>query len=897
MVSQMTCDLQVDPLVASLQPRFGWQLQSGQPGDYQKAYQVLVGSDTVLLLHGKADCWNSKKVLSGQSQFVDYAGKPLQPGRLYYWTVRVWDASGKLSASSSIARFRLAPANNVLNAEWIGAITKADSHLPKGRNWHGPSMKNNTVREAWEAIDTLALKSIQLRKSIFLQKELASAIVYISGLGHYEFSFNGQKVGDSEFDPLWSDYDKTVYYAAYDVKNQLKQGENVLGVLLGNGFYNAVGNRYKKLWVSFGPPTLFFQLEMTYTDGTTETICSDKTWHYSLSPITYNDIYGGENYDANLEQPGWNKPGFTENTSWKSVVIQEAPLGQLRPQTATTVGIMKRYPVISVNRIAPGVVVLDMGQNLSGYPQLTVKGSKGSVIRLTVGELLAEDGRVSQRRSGGPHYYEYTLKGEGEETWSPRFSYYGFQYIQLDGADMYTADSGSVRPLVTDVQSLFVHNSAEETGSFTCSNELFNKIHVLIHNAVKSNFNGVFTDCPHREKLGWLEEDYLNGPGLFFNYNLSRFIPKLIQDMLDAQHSNGLVPSIVPEYVVFDGDFSDSPEWGVACIMVPWLYYEYYGDVSLIRQAYPMMKLYIAYLTSRSDNGIVSHGLGDWYDYGTHPAGYAKNSPIAISATSHYYMGITYLMRAAELLGFEEDKTIYGKLAATVKDAYNKTFFNPETNQYATGSQFSNAVSIYLNLVEPANKAAVLANLVADIRQHGNRLTTGDIGNRYLFQALAENGLNDLMFDLSNHYDAPGYGYQLKYGVSTLTEQWDPGRGNSWNHFMMGQIDEWFFKSLAGIQADLAQPGFRHFFVKPVLAGNLTSVEATHKCLYGTINVSWKKTDTSFELTVDVPVNTTATVVLPVEGRVVRLNGKISSNVVKTLTVHSGRTCIIADCI
>jgi len=863
-IKKITCEMKINPLIISTdKPRFGWELFSDKQGDFQKAYQIMVNNDPAALGKGNADMWDSGRVRSDKSQMVEYKGKSLIPRQKYYWSVRIWDSKGKSTQYSEIANFSLAPLNDQLKANWIGAITKADSHLPQGRKWHVPSFKNKKVSDAWKALDTLALRSIQLRKELKINKVLSSATVYVSGLGHYELSLNGNKVGNSEFDPLWSDYYKTVYYVAYDVKDMLNIGENAIGVVLGNGFYNSVGNRYSKLWVSFGPPTLFLQIELKFTDGSKETLISDRSWKYSLSPITFNDIYGGENYDARLEQKGWNKPGFTENSLWKPVVVQEAPLGMLRPQTAPEIKIMKSYTVKSINKIAPGKIVLNMGQNLSGYPQIKVKGEKGSIVRLTVGELLSKDGLISQKSSGGPYYFEYTLKGEGEETWSPKFSYYGFQYIQVDGADMYTTETGSIRPVIIDIQSLFVYNSADETGTFTCSNDIFNKAHDLIQNAVKSNFQAVFTDCPHREKLGWLEEDHLNGPGLFYNYDLTSFIPKLIQDMQDAQNSNGLVPSIVPEYVIFGDDFSDSPEWGIASIIVPWLYYEYYGDTSLIKKAYPMMKRYIDHLTSRSDSGILSHGLGDWYDYGTHPAGYAKNSPIAISATAHYYFGINYLVRSAELLGNKADATTYSKLGEYVKQAYNMKFFNPETKQYATGSQFSNAVSVYMNLVEPENRKAVLDNLVADIRNHGNRLTTGDVGNRYLFQTLAENDLNEVMYTMNNHYDAPGYGYQLQYGVTTLTEQWDPKRGSSWNHFMMGQIDEWFYKTLAGIQADMDMPGFKHFFVKPIIVGDMTFVNATHECLYGTIGVLWKKSEGKFEMTVQVPVNTTATVVFP----------------------------------
>jgi alpha-L-rhamnosidase len=882
-VRTATCDYRVNPLlVASEQPHFGWVLNSANAGASQTAYQVVVSSSSEL----KGDCWNTGKVSSDISQLLTYEGARLFPGETYFWTVQVWDEKDEPSTSST-QTFTLAPSNEEISvAKWVGAITKVDSHLPVGRkDWHVPSSKNEKVRYAWSAINQLALRSIELRKDYMVEKQVKDAKLYICGLGHYELTINGQRIGKSRFDPLWSDYDKTVYYVGYDVRKNLLKGENVIGVLLGNGFYNAVGDRYSKLWVSFGPPTLLLRMDLTFADGTTKSILTDASWKYHESPITFNNIYGGESYDATLEQDGWDKPGFGD-ANWKHVVVQEGPLGQLRPQTAPDVQVMKSYPVKSVKNLEPGCHVLDMGQNLSGYPLIKVKGPKGSKIKIIPSELIEKD-RVSQKRSGGPYYFEYTLKGEGVETWSPRFSYYGYQYLQVENADLYKNEKGSIRPVVLEVKSQFVHNSTPETGTFSCSNDLYNRTHVLIQNAVKSNFQAIFTDCPHREKLGWLEESYLNGPGLLYNYDLTTFIPKMVQDMLDAQNPNGLIPSIAPEYIDFGGDFIDSPEWGVAGIIVPWMYYEQYGDKSLIAKSYRMMKGYVDYLTTRSDSGIVSHGLGDWYDYGLHPPGYSKNSPINISATAHYYYAIDYLVRSAKLLGHETDAARYDSLRTYVKEAYNRKFFNAQTNQYGSASQFCNAVSLYMGLVAPQNKASVLNNLVKDVQAHGNRLTTGDIGNRYLFQALADNDRNDVMYQMTNHFDVPGYGFQLQFGVTTLTEQWDPRRGSSWNHFMMGQIDEWFYKSLAGIQADPAQPGYKHFLVKPTPVGDLTSVSATQETLYGTIKVDWKKSAGHFELNVTVPVNTTATVVLPVKGTIL-LNGKEQQDYHTLLELPSG---------
>ena len=353
---------------------------------------------------------------------------------------------------------------------------------------------------------------------------MKDATAYVCGLGFYEFSLNGEKVGDSEFAPLWSDYDKSVYYNTYDVTSQVKKGGNAIGVLLGNGFYNVQGGRYRKLQISFGAPTLRFRMVVNYEDGTSETIVSGKDWKYDFSPVLFNCIYGGEDYDARREQKGWNMFGFKEQ-DWHPVVIQEAPKGVLRPQIAQPVKIMERYDIRKVTKLTaeqitaackstkrtvdPSAFVLDMGQNLAGFPEITVRGKKGQKITLLVSESLTDEGACNQRQTGRQHYYEYTLKGEGVETWHPRFSYYGFRYIQVEGAVLKGQKNPFRLPVIQKIQSCFVYNSAPKISTFECSNRIFNDAHRLIEKAVRSNMQSVFTDCPHREKLGWLEQDHL----------------------------------------------------------------------------------------------------------------------------------------------------------------------------------------------------------------------------------------------------------------------------------------------------------------------------------------------------------------------------------------------------
>lgn len=874
-VVHLTCEMAENPVaVITNQPRFGWQIASKNFNVSQKAYHILVASSNEKLQNDLGDIWDSGKVTSNQSQLVVFNGKPLQSESKYFWKVKIWNQNNQASTWSDVASFRVAPEQATLNPTWIGAITKANSHLPEGRTFHTATFKRAKKDSIINASHPLSRQSIMLRKPFSVTKNIKDAVVYVSGLGHYELTVNGTKIGNSEFAPLWTDYDKSVNFNTYELPNTIfNEGNNTLGVVLGNGMYNTLQERYTKFFVSFGPPTLFLKLKITYNDGSVAVVNSDSSWKYHNSPITYNGMFGGEDYDANLEQTGWDSPDF-DASHWKPVVVQEAPKGTLKAQTAPPVTIQKQYAVKEVNQLKPNMFVFNMGQNLSGFPSIKVKGKKGQSLQIWVGEGLQDDGTISQGRSGKPYYFQYTLKGDGEETWQPKFSYYGYQYIQIENINYLKATNEEL-PTLLDITSNFIYNNSGEAGTFECSNDIFNKAHELINNAIKSNFQAVLTDCPHREKLGWLEEAHLNGPGLVFNYHLQTYIPSIMENIADAQRESGLIPTISPEYIVFGGDFTDSPEWGATGVILPWMYYEFYGDDSLLKQHYAVMKKYVDYLTATSKNYIVSHGLGDWYDYGEHAAGYSKNSPIALSATSHYYYATHLFAKAAKHFNKTDDILKYEALATQIKNAFNKEFFNIETKQYGTGSQFSNAVALFMDMIEPEYKKAVLDNLLADIKNRGYRLTTGDVGNRYLFQALAMNNENETMYKMNNHYDTPGYGFQIQFGLTTLTEQWDPRKGNSWNHFMMGQIEEWFYKSLAGIVPDGGNLGFKHFFIQPEIVGDMTFAKATYQSLYGNIVSEWEMNGNTISFTIGVPANTTATIKLPVgASSKLTINGK-----------------------
>ena len=734
-------------------------------------------------------------------------------------------------------------------AQWIGAITLKDARLPVGRNFTGAKLKEPAVKEAWAAVDTLAYRSIYLKRDITLKGKVRQATAYICGLGFYELSINSWKIGDSEFAPLWSDYDKSVFYNTYDVTEWLMTRQEMhtnrlyphcdLQVLLGNGFYCEPGLRYAKMKIAFGPPTLLFRLHIVYEDGTEESVVSDDQWQWAQSPITFNSIYGGEDYDARLEEPTPNPS--TREGSWLPVVIQEAPKGVLRKQIAEPVKIMERFGVKDTVR-KDSVLVFDMGQNLSGFPEITVEGKRGQCLKLTPGETLTPDGLVNQKQTGRPHYYTYILKGgknDGKgrtEVWHPRFSYYGYRYLQVEG-DI---------EVLKKVESCFVYNSAEKTGAFECSNPLLNDAYRLIDRAIRSNWQAVWTDCPHREKLGWLEQDWLNGEGLLANYDCRSMIEQTMQNIADAQFENGALPEIAPNLCVFEGSwappFLESPEWGGAFIALPFLYRDYYGDDKIIARYLPMMKRYVDYLATQDSAYILKQGLGDWYDYGPNRAGFAQNTPMPLVSTAHYYWW-NRLMGEAR--------------ADSIREAFIKEFYHPETHLVGTGSQCAQAIALEMGLVPESDRQAVLDSLISDIHRHGDRLTTGDVGNRYLFNALIHNGQQELLYKMLNHYDVPGYGYQIKLGHTTLTEQWNPEHGASMNHFMMGHLNNLLVPYILGIWRENGET-----VIAPHPIGDLTWCKGES---HG-ISVSWYYEGDTFVVSVDIPDDQQATVLLPYSG-------------------------------
>jgi hypothetical protein len=595
-------------------------------------------------------------------------------------------------------------------------------------------------------------------------------------------------------------------------------------------------------------------------------VVTDGEWRVAKSPIIFSNTYGGEDYDARLEQPGWNRPGF-KDADWDAAMATTGPGGELYglSHSAPAIRVAQDFTPIKVTHPKPGTYVYDLGQNCALMPQITLHGPAGATVRLTPGKLLLADGTISQKVSAGLACMSYTLRGEGNETWSPRFFYYGSRYIQVEGAVPAGDENPDGLPVVRELKGQFITSTSPVAGEFSCSSELFNRTATLIRWAMRNNMQSVLTDCPHREKLGWLEQDHLVGPSLMYNFNVQALFNKICDDIADSQTADGLVPCIAPEYTIFKGDFRDSPEWGSAAILIPWQLYQWYGDRTVLEEHHDTMRRYVDYLSSRADNHIVSHGLGDWFDLGPGKAGPSQLTPKSLTATAFYYRDAQLVSQFAKLLGRHEDAAKYTVLADEIREAFNRSLYDARQHTYGTGSQTSNAIPLVFGLVPTEDRPAVVANLVADIRQHDNALTAGDIGYHYLVRALADAGRSDTIFDMNSRSNRPGYGYILAKGATSLTESWDGT--HSQDHFMLGHIMEWFYSDLAGIQCDPTAVAFKKIAIKPTPAGDITSASAAYDCPYGKIRSAWKLNDGKLHLDVTIPPGTTATVWVPSDDR------------------------------
>ena len=869
--------------IDAMHPQLRWVLKevsTGRPETRkQTGYRIRMAASTVALATTGNLVWDSGRIDSPVFWNIPYNGPALEPQTRYFWQVQVFDGSktaGPWSAPATFTTGLMRPQD--WTAHWIAAE-------PDGPTFHPGRENAGAMRDHTPPLPIF-------RKQFDVKRSIASATLYVSGLGQYEVHINGKPIAASVLNPSWTYYSKTVPYNTYDVTTKVDHGSNVIGVLLGNGMYNVEGQRgrYTKFVGSFGQPKLILQLHLRDTAGNTWDVVSDRSWLTHVGPIVYSSTYGGEDYDATHEVVGWDRP-FPVSSGWRRALEVEGPGGALHAQVSRPIVSARHLNPIHQTHPADGVTVYDIGQNISGWPRITVKGLAGSTITIKSGELL-NGGLVTQRSANAsdidPNLFRYTLRGDATaETWAPRFSYYGFRYLQIE-AKAPPGQPASRRPAVIHVAGEWIHADLPVVGNFSSSDSLFDRTHKLIDAAILSNSMSVLTDCPQREKLGWLEQTYLNASSILYNYDASQLYEKMAGDMRDSQAPDGMVPGIAPEYVAFvkpDGTstvFRDSPEWGSAVILSPWELYRFSGNDAPLRSTYPAMRRYVEYLESRSKGHRLDYGLGDWFDIGPGSPGESQLTSKQVTATAIMYADLKVMQQIAELLHLDSDVRRWRDDAAAVQQAFNAALFHPETNLYDRGSQTALSMPLVLGLVPEDHRAAVLENLVRDIRAHQNHVTAGDIGFHYVVRALTDGGRSDVLVDMLSRTDSPSYGYQLARGATTLTEAWDTNPTASQNHFMLGHGEEWFYRGLAGIRFDLSRDPTHMLELRPNVTSKVASVKVTYDSVLGQIESGFRHLAAGVEFDLHVPDGVVAQVSLP-------------ATTIESLSVHARPLCTSGD--
>lgn len=881
-------DLKVEHLRAPIlldvsKPRFSWILRpvnGAAKNVRQQSYHVLVASDEATLAEDRGDLWDSGVVSSSQSVLVPYQGQDLVSRQQCFWKVRTTDNQGHTSDWSDTAKWEmgLLKADDWSGSQWIGFEDKKRDH-PFAGNAH-----RNIKAELFPHPSPL------LRKEIAITKPIANAKAFICGVGLFEFYLNGHKIGDHVLDPGQTNYDKHTLYVAHDVTEALQQGDNAVGIWLGNGFYGqniAFGKRF-----GYGQPGVRMKLFIDYKDGTSDQFNTDTTWKATGSPIVFDNIYWGESYDARLEIPDWSQPGI-DLSDWDNAVTVRSPCPDknLRPQLLPPIKVMQQLRPVEIRKVAEETWQVDFGKNIAGWPSITVNQNAGDVLRITSSEVLdKKTGRTDNRTQGGSatgsnNENIYICKGGSSESWAPRFSYTGFQFIEISGLDQ--------APAFDDVSAMVVHSAVPKTGSFTCSNELLNQQFTTSLLTLEVNWHSFPEDCPHREKCGWLGDAHATADLSLYNYDISAFYKKFLYDIQDSLTSNGQTEKVLPPGAgiptfVAPGKRAHrvaTIDWAIAYLILPWRTYLHTGDADIFEPHFENLKNFITfYRTFKNDQGVIDNGLGDWcpprWDRRAAPE-FMECHPY-VSGTAFYYQALTIVSKMAQILGEDDYSNQCLKEADEIKTAFAKTYLKPiqDTQLKHFGSQTATVMAIRSGMVDPEEIDDRVAALVYDIKQlHDGHHACGIHGLRHLYTVLADQGHDELAHQLLTDTTFPSPGYVLSCGLSTWPErrfEWKKKRySNSLNHPMNAGFSAFAHESLAGIRPTTDAPGYQHFQLKPHLTKQLKWINAEILSPYGPIRSHWKNQDGTFNWEVEVPVNTTATIFIPnPNGRTLYESGK-----------------------
>ncbi len=734
--------------------------------------------------------------------------------------------------------------------------------------------------------DERALPARMLRKEFAVGAGLKRAVAYFSGLGTSELYVNGAKTGDAVLSPGLTDYSKRVFYVTYDVTRQLRAGKNAMGVMLGNGRYFPPRGRTPVDTQAYGYPKLMLQLELEYADGKRETVASDESWKLTADgPVRTNNEYDGEEYDARMEAPGWARAGF-DDSKWQAAAVVNGPAGGLRAQMAEPLKVVETVAPKSLKEIRPGVWIVDMGQNLVGWERLTVAGPKGTKVTLRFAETLRSDGTLYLDNLRSARATDvYVLKGGGQEVWEPRFTYHGYRFAEITGYP------GT--PTLASLQGRVVHDAMDKAGYFESSDALLNKIHHNIYWGVRGNYRSIPTDCPQRdERQGWLGDRSVVSRSESYLFNVGAFYTKWITDLNDSQRPNGSIPDVSPNYWVL---YNDGIVWPSTFVLAPEMVYEQYGDLRPIERNYPAIKKWVDYMRGFLKDGIMpKNTYGDWCVPPEKPELIHSQDPArvtqgALLSTAYYYKMLELVGGYAKLLGKADDVKELDALAGVVRDAFLKAYYRADSGKFDNGTQTSSVLPLAFGLVPAGDRAKVMDGLVRKIEvESNNHVGVGLVGAQWLMRTLSEGGHADLALTIATQKTYPGWGYMVEKGATTVWELWngdtaDPAM-NSGNHVMqIGDLGVWMYEYLAGIRSDAAQPGFKHFVVRPFAAKGLTNVRASHQSPYGPISSSWRRDGSKLTLEVTVPANTTATVIVP--GKKVTAAGAKASAMTEDSTV------------
>ena len=720
-----------------------------------------------------------------------------------------------------------------------------------------------------------------LRGQFTVDGNPTKATVRAIGLGHYELRLNGHIVGDTLINQAWSQYDKTLFWQEFDITPLLRQGENAWGVMLGNSFWNVGPANDARRFVKTDampdfsgghPHLLWLEASVRMADGSEMAVTTDSAWKWTDGPLTFSHIYAGEDYDATLEQRGWSEPGF-DDSSWRPVQIATAPPAKLEPLRAPGIRAFEVFQPTEIREPGPGVFTYVFPQNCSALLRFTIEGPRGSTVRFKPCEYMDSTGRVRFTYTWGTGkdiWHDYTLRGGGPESHQTLFCYVGCQYVEVTGAVPEGRPNPLGLPVLKGLELVHTRAANQTAGDFSCSSELQNRAHRLIDWAIRSNMSHVATDCPHREKNGWQEENWHMARALSYRYDVRDWFRKIARDLRDTQLADGHIPTNCPNYLVGvppHGFWNEAPEWGVAGVLVPWHLYEWYGDREALAASFESMKRYVDYLASQAKEGVIRSNLGDWYDYG-HGLGDGPSrwTPVEVSATAIWAMGAATVARAADVLNRPDDAEHYRALYETVRKDFQRHFWDATTKTVKNNGscQAANAAALCIGLVPERDRPAAAQRIVDDLEQRGWQQTTGEVLHVFLIRALAEAGRADVLHKVYSREEPGSYGYMVESGLTTLPESWDakPGTGNSLNHFMLGHLVEWHFAYVAGIRQQSGSAGWRKILIAPN-PGPLKHAEASFDSPAGRVVSHWRRTERVFELTVEIPEGVEAIAVLP----------------------------------